>query len=703
MRILAFLFALFLSFPAHAQDTVADQAPIDGDGKRVMLRLWADRDAAIPGQTLKLAVEQLILPGWHTYWLNPGDSGEPMKIKWGLPQGYKVSDLLWPAPDHVPYGPLMNYGYADRALMLADLEVPANAKPGSSVAVRGKASVLVCDEICIPESHDIALDLPVASASNPANQDIFTAAGQALPQPVDWQTVTEADANEVRIRITLPSYAFKFADDLDELEFFPFEWGYVQNAGDQTVTFEPSTGTLTLRQPRDLERDITALKNAAYVIKSPDAAYQVSGPVVIAGAPVIGQDIGAGADLPLFTLLAFAFIGGVILNLMPCVFPILSMKALHLVSLPKAERTHARASGLLYAAGIIVMFLGLAGILIALRGAGEQLGWGFQLQNPPFVAALAWLMLVIGLNLAGAFDLRIAFGGEVLLAEKHHPLAASFLTGVLATLVATPCSAPFMATAIGAALVQTTPIALLIFAALGLGLAAPFLLLSFVPAAQKILPRPGAWMETFRQILAFPMFASAVWLVWVVSQQGGPTAVGWTLAGMVSLAFAIWLVDRRPSTRAGRSMVMLAGLLVIGLTFAGLTLVVALPSEDEAAIDVLASKAYDPESLDHALNDTKAPVFVNMTASWCITCLVNEKVTLSDPEVQDLFSRNQVTYIKGDWTNKDPAITNYLSRFNRSGVPIYVFYGAPDADGHRPPPQVLPQILSVETLQALFP
>jgi thiol:disulfide interchange protein DsbD len=701
MRILVFLLALFLSFPVLAQNA----APSNGNNNRVFVRLFADHDAGIPGKTIRLAVEQLIVPGWHTYWINPGDSGEPMKIQWGLPRGYKISDLLWPTPEHVPYGPLMNFGYSDRALMLADLDIPPGAEPGTTIPVRGHVSVLVCDEICIPESHDVALDLPIQSENKPVNDDIFTAAGAAFPQPVDWQTYTDADANEVRIRITLPADAQKFMASTDEIEFFPLEWGYLQNAGDQTATYDSSTGTLTLRQTREGERNIAALKSASYIVKSGNTAYLVSGPIKQAAAPVIGEGISPAAstaDISLLTIVIFAFIGGVILNLMPCVFPILSMKALHLVSLPKAERGHAQKTGLLYAAGIITMFIILACILFSLRTAGEQIGWGFQLQNPSFVAALSWLMFVVGLNLAGVFDLRIAFGGEMLLAEKHHPLVTSFLTGVLATLVATPCSAPFMATAVGAAMSQSMPAALLIFACVGLGLAAPFLLLSYVPALQKFLPRPGAWMETFRQVLAFPMFASAVWLVWVVAQQGGPEAVGWTLGGMVTFAFAIWLVDRQPTTRAGRTFVMLAGIAVIFFTLAGLTLVEPADNDDTAASAERIARDFDPDALDHALTDTDAPVFVNMTASWCITCLVNEKTTLNTQDIHDLFKEKNVTYLKGDWTNKDPSITAFLQRFGRSGVPIYVFYGAPGADGKRPLAKILPQILSVDTITALF-
>lgn len=713
MRILltALLLSLF-SLTAQAQDATASSAQdatASGaqEAQHVAVKLYANATAGVPGQTIRVAIEQTIAPGWHTYWLNPGDSGEAMKIKWDMPSGYKMSDMLWPAPERVPYGPLMNFGYSEYAIMLADLTIPADAKPGDKLNIKGQANVLVCDEICIPETHDVSLNLSIATNAFPDNADLFREAGAQMPQIVDWKTTTEVDANETRVRITLPASNYAFATHLDEISWFPFEWGYVENASEQLATFDPATGTLTLRQKSASERNIDDLHNANYLIRNTDQAFIVSGTISKAAAPVLGEGIKTPTtqkDVTLLMLLAFAFLGGLILNLMPCVFPILSMKALHLVSLPKSERLHAGASGVLYALGIVTMFLILGGALYVIREAGAQLGWGFQLQNPAVVAGLAWLMFVVGLNLAGVFDLRIAFGGEVLLAEKHHPLVTSFLTGVLATLVATPCSAPFMATAVGAAFSQPMHTALLIFTFVGLGLAFPYVMLSAVPALQRILPKPGAWMETFREILAFPMFASAVWLVWVVSQQGGPEAVGWTLGGMVALAFAIWLLERQPTARSTRHVLTLLGLIVGGFTFASLALIV--PQKDPALEITIAKnfETFKPSALDKALQETDDPVFVNMTASWCITCLVNEKATLNTPEVHALFDEHNVTYFKGDWTNQDADITAFLQLYGRTGVPIYVFYGARDMQtGERPDAVVLPQILSAQTFKDLLP
>lgn len=693
MRFALFLLAFLFALPALAQEDL-----------HVNLRLHANTDAAVPSKPLKIAVEQVIAPGWHTYWLNPGDSGEPMRIKWDLPPGYKASDFLWPAPDRVPYGPLVNFGYTDQAVMLADISVPRDAKPGDTLPIRGEATVLVCDEICIPETMTIAMDVPVAQSANIINADFFQVAGMRIPQPVDWETVTELDANEVRVRVNLPPASKGFIDDPSLISWFPYEWGYVENASSQLATHEDVTGTLTLRQKRSAERDISHLKTAAYVVDNGSQTFIVSGPVKMAGLPMVGDGVKLDYEnIPLIGILALAFLGGLILNLMPCVFPVLSMKALHLVSLPKHERKSAGAAGLLYAAGVVTTFLGLGALLFAVRAAGESVGWGFQLQNPAVIAGLAWLMFIVGLNLAGMFDLRVAFGGEVILAERHHPLVTSFLTGVLATLVATPCSAPFMATAVGAALAQSMPVALMIFTCVGIGLAFPYVLLCFVPALQRILPKPGAWMEIFRQVLAFPMFATAVWLVWVVAQQGGPQAVMFTLSGMVALAFSIWLLDRKPATALARRMLMLGGIVVGALTLASLALVV--PQKDPAiTIEKTVNwKKFDTRAFEHALNETDEPLFVNMTAAWCITCLFNERTTLDTPELRGMFADNNVTYLKGDWTNRDQAITSFLQSFGRSGVPIYVYWGPRDPQtGDRPAPVVLPQILTAQIFRDLF-
>ncbi|MCB1538119.1 MAG: thioredoxin family protein [Rhodospirillales bacterium] len=677
--------------PARAQDS------------HVALDLFANTGAAVPGQVLHLAVRQTIAPDWHTYWVNPGDSGEAMRLDWTLPPGYAPSELQWPAPRRVPYGPLMNFGYTDTAVMLADLLVPPDARPGDMLKIEATAQVLVCDEICTPETHDLALDLPVAATAQPANKALFEMAGRAMPLPVGWPVETNLDDSRVRVRITLPPDQAGIAAGPDTLALFPLEYGYMVNAAPQTVSYDASARRLTIEQARDTGRDLAEIDTAAYVLRAGDQAWRIDGPVV-ATPPALGLSAAVPSataqGMGLALTLVFALAGGLILNLMPCVFPVLSMKALHLVEMHGAERRAARLNGVLYALGVVIMFVALGALLLALRAGGESIGWGFQLQNPVLVAMLAWLMFVIGLNLAGVFDLRIAFGGSMLLAEEHHPRLTAFLTGVLATLVATPCSAPFMAGAVGVALTRAAPVALLIFATLGLGLALPFLALSLVPVLQKILPRPGAWMETLRQLLAFPMFASAVWLVWVVAQQAGPDAVGWTGAGMCAIALAIWLFDRPAPTRKVRAVLTLLGFFAFALALCTLIPIVprtgsSMSISDDARGD---ARPFTPAALDDALA-TGAPVFVNMSASWCITCLVNERMTLSTRAVRALFDAAGVVSLRGDWTGQDPAITAYLQRFGRSGVPLYVLYPAPKADGPRPAPVILPQILTRAALE----
>lgn len=710
--LLASFFLLTLSFaaipaPASGLSSGLNTQTQSNEAKRVLLRLHADVNAAIPGEPLRLAIEQTITPGWHTYWTNSGDSGEAMRIQWNLPEGYAAHPLSWPAPERIPYGPLMNYGYHDHAVILGGLDVPANAKIGSALTINGTATVLVCDEICIPETHDITLTLPVAQTNTPTNEALFADAATHIPPVLDWKTHTEYAPDEIRVRITVPRAQSQIATQIDDIIWFPHEWGLTENAADQLATYEPTTRTLTLRQARaQMPRDISQIKNASYVVRTPDAAFIVGGTIAAVNVPTMfeGQPQTAPANTALWLMLIFAFLGGIILNIMPCVFPVLSMKAMHLVSMPREERLSARLNGLSYSAGVISMFLLLAVLLFSLRAAGTQLGWGFQLQNPAIVAGLAWLMFVIGLNLAGTFDLRVAFGGDLLRSTKHHPLLSSFFTGVLATMVAAPCSAPFMATAMGAALVLPAKTGALIFAFVGLGLAFPFLLLSFAPLLQRVLPRPGAWMETFRTFLAFPMYASAVWLVWVVAQQGGAHAVGVTLGGMVAIAFAIWLFARNPERIITRYAVMALGILVVLGTLYSLGNVA--PKHASAPTPQTQNtyfKPYDSKSFENAIRVNDGPVFVNMTAAWCITCLVNEKVVLNTNAARRLFADNNVTYFKGDWTNHDESITAFLQNYGRTGVPLYVFFPAADAlTAERPAAIVLPQILTIDEIRGLF-
>lgn len=414
--------------------------------------------------------------------------------------------------------------------------------------------------------------------------------------------------------------------------------------------------------------------------------------------------------MALFQALGFAFLGGLILNLMPCVFPVLSMKALSLCKLSDQEERTARWHGLEYTAGVMVSFAVIAAVLMALKAGGAQIGWGFHLQNPMVVLFLAYVLFAIGLNFSGFFEIKAAFsslGNDLTRPDK---IGGSFFTGVLATFVAAPCTAPFMGAAMGFAFTQPAAVGVSIFLALGLGLAFPYLLLSFVPALRRVLPRPGPWMVNFREFLAFPMYGSAIWLVWVLGQQWGLPGMVKALAGMLTLVFALWLVKKaeNASSVTRYTLWAVSVIAVLSAFFSGCAACTAKPDVPKALLEMALgaessvvvkkatgeAEAFSQERLE-ALLIADDPVFVNMTAAWCITCKANERVALGRPEIKALFASQNVFYLKGDWTNQDPMITAYLDAFGRQGVPLYVYYGRRDPEtGQRPDPHVLPQILT---------
>lgn len=673
-----FLIAVLLPLSALAQD----QKP------NVTLDIFADKTAIVPGEPVTLAIRQTIRDNWHTYWLNAGDSGEGMTVTWkDIPDNFTIGEMQHPAPERIFYDPLMNYGYYGQPVFLFDVTVPETFDKGEATFT-ADAMWLVCDEICIPEETTVSLTLPVAETAQDAHTALFDKARDAIPQKTGWDTSLSQNADTTTLSVTVPGGVDA---DFSSVELYPYEWGIIANAAEAASAFDPETRILTVTQSIGdrTKSAVEALNTADFVIKTNDGAYVVTAKTtVLSVAPETGVQ-------SLFIILVFALVGGLILNLMPCVFPVLSMKALSLVKLSAAERRHAQASGVAYTAGIVISFVLIAAILIALRAAGESVGWGFQLQDPLIVTVLALLLFAIGLNLSGWFDIKGRFVNLGSRFTQGNNIRASFFTGVLATIVATPCSAPFMASAVGFALTQDTLIALTIFAVLGLGLGLPYLILCFIPTTQKLLPKPGPWMDTFRQFLAFPMFASGIWLIWVLSRQTGSMGVLYALSAMLGLAFIIWLAKR------GAAKSLIFGLLTMIL----LGLVAAAPFIQP--VRAVAATHYEPftqSRLEDALrNNPDRPVFVNMTASWCITCLVNERVALATDSVKALFAANNVLYLKGDWTNRNKEITMFLERYGRNGVPLYVYYAPADGQGgKRPKAIVMPQILTPEIVKDII-
>ncbi|MCR0983286.1 protein-disulfide reductase DsbD family protein [Roseomonas populi] len=661
MRPLLLLLAILLApAAARAVESGAVESP------RARVTLVAESAAVAPGQPFRLALRMVMAPGWHSYWTNPGDAGEAPALDLTLPDGGAAGAMALPAPSRIPTGPLVSFGYTGEAIFPLTVTPPADLRPGRLYTIEGTGRWLVCAELCIPEEGDFRLDLPVEAAPRPDPDaaPLFRAAEAALPRPLPFTARAGFEGPRGALEITGPGLA---PGTVKEAFFFPEAPGAIESAAPQPLSLREGALTLSLtRGPAALPEQLSG------ILAITDAAG-VRGAYSLSVAP--GPMPAAPAGLPLPQALLLAVLGGLVLNLMPCVFPILAMKAMALARHAGAGRAALRAESLAYAAGAVAAFLLLGGALVGLRAAGVAAGWGFQFTAPGFVAAMAWLMLAVGLNLSGVF----AVAGPALSGGR-----GSFGAGLLAVAVATPCTAPFMAAALGAALAMPPAAALAVFAALGVGMAAPQLLIAAAPGLARLLPRPGAWMERLRQALAFPMYGAAAWLAWVVSVQAGPEGLGWTLAGAVLVGFAAWALGAAPVGRArwvGRGA---AGLALA----AALATLPALSGTTPAPRAEAAGEAWSADRVA-ALRAEGRPVLVNLTAAWCITCRVNERVALETEATRAAFARANLAVLTGDWTRGDPAITALLREQGREGVPLYLLY--PAGSGA---PVVLPEILT---------
>ncbi|MGF1605764.1 MAG: protein-disulfide reductase DsbD family protein [Rhodothalassiaceae bacterium] len=677
MTRLAFLLLALLAGSAAAADTPAAVLTADHSTAEIYLGQQSDGGRWL---ALRIVPEE----GWHTYWRNPGDSGAAPIVDWGQDG---IDGPFYPTPERLPVAGLMTYGYEGPVTLLFRSE---SALPERLDVF---AEWLVCKDICIPQMAQVsvATDQEVAPG-------LIARARTALPQPSLWPA--EFTRTDGRVHLTLFAEPEDIAD-IREAYFFPADGMTIDYAAMQTAGV--SADGFTLSMPIAAGAQIAESLTGVVKIERLDGSvqgWQVQAPVVTGSAPVgVTQETPSTAAplglLAFLGILASALAGGVILNLMPCVFPVLSLKALALVHSRGMTERAARVEGLAYGAGVISSFLLVAGLLLVLKGAGQAVGWGFHLQDPLVVTALAVVLFLVGLNLTGWFEVsgRLAGVGQGLTAQSG-PRGA-FFTGVLATVVATPCTAPFMATALGFALTQPAAISLLVFAFLGLGLALPVLLISFIPALRRLMPKPGAWMDTFKQALAFPMFLAAIWMVWVLGQLAGPDAVVAALIGMLIVAFAIWLsklgLKRRGSQLAAVSLVAAA---IVSWLVVAADLAPEAPAAAKARAGAL---VYDTADLAQ-LRQQGRPVFVYFTAAWCITCKVNERVALNTPAVQDFLAQQEISVMVGDWTARDPEIAETLEAYGRSGVPLYLFF--PAGGDAVILPQVLTADLVVTTLSA---
>jgi thiol:disulfide interchange protein len=633
-----------------------ESAPVSS--KRAIVTIVTDTDAMQPATPLRVGLRLRLADGWHTYWKNPGDAGVPADLKI---EGGTQSAIDWPTPRRIAEGSVMTYAYTGEVL----LPVTLTASTGT---IKAHAEWLVCKDICVPEEGDFSLSLPVGKPGPSRQAGLFAAHDLAVPRASPWSSRISPDGT-----LFVEGRELSTATVADAW-FIPDQSGRIQDDAAQPLSVRGGGFTLALKPAKGFEEAVPLTG----VLSVRDRAGLQTDVAISAqpGAPP------PPALPPLGQILVFAFLGGLILNLMPCVFPILAMKAFALARHAGRGGAHA----LSYTAGVLVTFMALAGTLLLTRAAGTAAGWGFQFSSPVFVAAMTWLLFAVGLNLSGVFQVGAGLTGAGSGLASRHGVAGSFFTGLLAVLVATPCTAPFMGVAVAAGLAAPPLVTMLVFAVMGLGLAAPYVALASMPGLARLMPRPGRWMEVLKQALAFPMYGAAAWLVWVLSQEAGPSGVLGAVTGLVLIGFAGWVygvTQTSPvqSRRFGQAMAAVA-VLAAGAVLSGIT---AAPV---AAMTESSAEAYTPQRLAE-LRAAGKPVFVNMTAAWCVTCLVNERVAISTEAVRKAFAASGVTYLKGDWTRQDPRITAFLQQNGRDGVPLYVFFPA----GGRQP-EVLPQILT---------
>ena len=673
-RYLSALPLLLLLLLAAPCADAAESAPVVSP--RATATLISDTDTVQPGQPYRLALRLRLAPGWHTYWRNPGDAGVAPDLTLTLPPGVTAGPISWPVPQRQREETLLTYGYDGEVV----LPVTVSGGPGTITAV---ATWLVCEKLCVPEEGSFSLDLPPGTPGPAAQAALFTATDARMPRPAPWPARIAPDGV---LRIDADGLG---PDSVADAWFMPDVNDVIAASAPQVLRVSAGRVALALKpgsvfKPGGPLAGVLVLKDRA------------GGETALAVAAAAGPfEVDPPATPGLLHLLALAFIGGLILNLMPCVFPVLAMKAMALTRLAGQARSDGRKHAAAYATGVVATLLAVAFGLLAVRAAGGAAGWGFQFQSPVFVAAMALVLFAVGLNLSGVF----AFGGSVGVGQSlagRHGMAGSFFSGMLAVLVATPCTAPFMSVALTAGLAGSTGVTLGVFAALGAGLAAPYVLLAFVPQLIcSVLPKPGHWMDVLKQAFAFPMYGGAIWLVWVLSIESGPPGVLAALVAIGLVAVAGWLIGlTQRGTLAERStghrwVKLAAALCVLAAlgAVAGLTVAEGPPALAGASPDG-GAEAFSPARLAE-LRAAGKPVFVNMTAAWCVSCLVNERIALSRAPVQAAFAQGGIVYLKGDWTRQDPAITAYLRANGAVGVPLYVFYPA----GNKPA-LILPQILT---------
>jgi len=728
LRAVVTILLLLLALPGYLPADVVE-AP------NLRLELAAGVDTVQPGSSFDVALKLTPGEGWHVYWKNPGDVGLPTTLDWKLPEGLQGGELEFPAPTRFMDGSFVSYGYDEPVLLLSTLTTSAELEPGGQLRADARAAWTVCrEDRCIPGKADLSLELPVLAMqamSNEAWSGQIETARRSFPSVREkgWSATAEVYDDFVQVSLRPPE---SLGVGLSELQVFPLARGLV----DDTVAArsQPSGAGLLVSLPRQADSEVP--ESTRLLFKWPSVAKQQlrNGPVrydaveldvelkTVSGAlsSLLAPPSAAAAtsqggldpalseappvsDMTLMLALLLALAGGLVLNLMPCVFPVLSLKILSFVAMAGDEPAAVRRHGLVFGAGVVLSFQALAAVMIMLKAGGQELGWGFQLQSPAFVAAMALLLFALALQLVGTFDIGYSLTASAgQLEGGTSGYKGSFLSGVLATVLATPCTAPFMGAALGFA-VQRPPLeAMSVFTALGVGMALPYVMLSFSPTLLRFLPRPGAWMETFKEAMAFPLFLAAAWLVWVFAGQVGNGGLIYLLAAFVLGGAAAWLRGHGQSRpRAYASFVVAILALMLALQGAAQPFSGSADGGSLAGVEyaegAIQWRGWTQEEVDR-LRAEGRPVFIDFTADWCLSCKANEAVAFSSQRVADRFRELGVVAMKADWTRGDPLITRALGRYGRDGVPLYVLYdGRVDSE-----PQLLPQLLTPDTvLEAL--
>lgn len=705
MRLLRLLILLLLAAAASPAAAAART--------HLAVSLLAQSEAPAPGRMTRLALRFVPEPGWHGYWSNPGDSGLAPKVVWSAPQGVRFGPIRHPAPELLEVAGMASFVHSGTHVLLADMRVPPGLTPGTTLPIRAKLEWLACtDRLCVPERAELALELTVGDGrASPANRAVFRAATAALPKAVSADGSYSLDGGRLLlnlpVRLTDPGRARFYPDQAGILDAAAQRSNAIPNGVEIRLPAlarlsAPITGVVTDGKRSYRVRARPSSSAASLPPGEPAAAVDALEPLAAAAPetnvpamrPAVAEpalakvDEGSGADAGFLAALLGALAGGLLLNLMPCVFPVLSLKAMSLAR-SGGSPALARREALAYLAGTVAVCVALGAALLGLKAAGAEVGWSFQLQSPTVVLALLLLMTAVAANFAGLFEMR---GPSLAGAPPREGAMASFSTGALSAFIATPCSAPFMASALGAALLLPPAEGLAVFAGLGIGLGLPFVVIGFVPALRDRLPRPGPWMKTFQRVLAVPMLLTAVWLLWVLGRQSGADMMAAALLLALLLVAGLWWIGRRqalglPRAWAGLAPVAIAA--VVALAF--------LPAQGSGASTAVAkaqSERFSVERLEQ-LRAAGRPVFVDFTADWCLACKVNDRIAIDRDSTQEAFREAGVVTLVGDWTRGDPEITRFLATHGRNSIPFYLFY-APGRE-----PQVLPQVLTPGLLRRL--